>query len=184
MRARAISLTVLALTSLTFARLAEAQTPATVTPGATQAAQTAKPHDVTKIDHASSTPNYHYSFYPPIPVEPSHPNYYAPAHKTVVRHNPLPQSDHSWGVRNPGGVGRYAEYYPPDNKFQNANARVPVAKFDTGEGPNRAEQQASQSLGIQRANQIQGNINSYSRMSYGYGFGLGGGGGGVYGFPN
>ncbi len=73
-----------------------------------------------------------------------------------------------------------AEYYPPGNRFQNENAQVPVARFDQGGGPNRAEQQASQSLGIQRANSIQGNINNYARMNYGFGIG----GGGVYGFPN
>ena len=181
MRTHGISLVVATLTSMFLPTLGFAQAPVAAKPVPTQPRRDPQPHNVNEIDHKSLTPTYHYSFFPPIPVEPNHPNYYEPAHKSVMRHDPLPPSaDRGWGVRNPGGVGRVAEYYPPDNKFQNANAGVPVARFDSGGGPNRAEQQASQALGIARANSIQDNINHYAGgIGYGYGFGFGGGG-----FPN
>ncbi|MBX6313013.1 MAG: hypothetical protein IRY99_08880 [Isosphaeraceae bacterium] len=79
-----------------------------------------------------------------------------------------------YGWRNPGGVGRHAEYYPPGNHFQNENAPVYTAHFDQAPG-NRSEQLASESIGIQRYNAIQGNINAYGAPRwFGFGFGFGG----------
>src|SRR4051812_20699780 len=63
-------------------------------------------------------------FLTPIPTDPSHPDYHPGAHRTILRHNPLPRrtsynsyystgsnaSQGSAGYANPGGVGRYAEY--------------------------------------------------------------------------
>ncbi len=188
MRAHGISLALATLTTTLILAPASAQTAPPSQPAQTrvvsqptqaQPRPEPKPHNIDEINHNSPTPTYHYSYFPPIPVQPSHPNYYEPAHRSVMRHDPLPPaSDRSWGVRNPGGAGRMAEYYPPENKFQNANARVPVATFDSNN--TRAEQQASQALGIQRANSIQNNINHYAGgIGYGYGFGFGG-----VGFPN
>ncbi len=82
----------------------------------------------------------------------------------------------SAGYRNPGGVGRYLEYYPAGNEFQGGRDPVRVARFDEGGGPDRDEQRAAQQVGIQRYNSIQGHIDSYARP-YGYGFGFGAFGG-------
>ena len=35
------------------------------------------------------------------------------------RTDPYPTGDDQWGYRNPGNVGRFKEYYPPGNRFQN-----------------------------------------------------------------
>ena len=82
----------------------------------------------------------------------------------------------SAGYRNPGGVGRYLEYYPPGNAFQAERDPVRVAQFGGGGVPDRDEQRAAQQVGIQRYNSIQGHIDSYARP-YGYGFGFGAFGG-------
>lgn len=123
---------------------------------------------------------YPRDFFPPIPTDPSHPEYYAPAHRSIIRHNPLPySSERSYGYRNPGGVGRSAEYYPPGNQFEGKGGDpVKVAGFDTGPG-NRQEQFQAQSLGIQRANSLQYQIQAYSTPGYGLGYG----GGLFYSFP-
>ncbi len=84
-----------------------------------------------------------------------------------------------WGWRNPGGVGRFKEYYPPGNQFQNPGSPVEQAHFD--EGPvstRRSMQLQSQQVGIAKYNAIQGHIDRYGmpRMGfygYGAGFGLG-----------
>ena len=87
---------------------------------------------------------------------------------------------------NPGGVGRYAEYYtantlatPPD-----IHAR-PQPRFDKGPGPTRADQLAAFQVGQMRTRNIQANINAYGRPygAYGAGFGFGFGlaTGGLYG---
>jgi len=82
----------------------------------------------------------------------------------------------SAGYRNPGGVGRYLEYYPPGNEFQAERDPVRVAQFGGGGVPDRDAQRAAQEVGIQRSNSIQGHIDSYARP-YGYGFGFGAFGG-------
>src|SRR6516165_5505877 len=74
--------------------------------------------------------------------------------RSVVHHNPYPypnyyENDATAGFRNPGGVGRFREYYPPNNQFQLYNERDPtvVARFDQGGGaPDRAEQLQAESL--------------------------------------
>ena len=105
--------------------------------------------------------------------------------RSIVHHNPYPypnyyHSDETAGFRNPGGTGRFREYYPPGDQFQLDPGRDPVqvAKFDQGGGaPDRAEQLQAQSLGIARYNSIQGHIDNYARPAFGYGFGVGGFGG-------
>jgi hypothetical protein len=109
------------------------------------------------------------------------PNY----RRSVVHHNPYPypnyyQNDETAGFRNPGGTGRFREYYPAGDQFQLNNERDPVqvAGFDRGGGaPDRAEQLQAQSLGIAKYNSIQSHIDNYARPYFGYGYGVGGFGG-------
>ncbi|MDR3632711.1 MAG: hypothetical protein P4L84_02685 [Isosphaeraceae bacterium] len=78
------------------------------------------------------------------------------------------------GYRNPGGVGRFAEYYPAGDHFQNDVGRnpVPVATFNGGSGvPTMDEQMAAQQLGVAKYNSIQQSIDRYAHPFYGYGFG-------------
>jgi hypothetical protein len=102
--------------------------------------------------------------------------------RSIVHHYPYPYpgayySDENAGFRNPGGVGRYAEYYPPGDRFQVEGDPVRVAQFGVGGYPSQADQRAAQSLGIQRYNSIQQHIDNYAMPHYGYGFGFGGFGG-------
>ena len=98
-----------------------------------------------------------------------------------VHQNPYPypgyyQNDRSFGYRNPGGVGRYEEYYPPGDQFQSDQGRDPVqvATFNGGSGVESLNQQiAAQQLGVQKYNSIQSSIDRYARPAYGYGFGVG-----------
>ena len=98
--------------------------------------------------------------------------------RSIVHHYPYPypgyyQDDQSAGFRNPGGVGRYAEYYPPGDQFQVEQDPVKVATFDQGGGPNWDEQRAAQQLGVQKSQAIQQHIDDYARPYFGYGFGTG-----------
>lgn len=105
--------------------------------------------------------------------------------RSIVHHNPYPypnyyQNDETAGFRNPGGLGRFREYYPPGNQFQLSRERDPtqVARFDQGGGaPDRAEQLQAEALGIARYNSIQGHIDNYARPYFGYGWGVGAFGG-------
>ena len=162
-------------------------------PAPTAAAGTFKPAEETR------------GFRDPIPTDPTHPNYNAAAHRSIMRHNPLPQrtsyqSDPAYGgspsqsSRGGGGhfstagVGRIAEYYD-DRTLNPAPDRhpIPVASFDNGGGPNRSEQLQAQRNGQQRTANIQNNINAYGRpygaMGAGFGYGLGLAGGGLYTYP-
>jgi len=110
---------------------------------------------------------------------------YPQRRRSVVQHYPYPypgayHGDARGGFRNPGGVGRYSEYYPPGNRFQSGGTDpVKVAKFDQGGGaPDRQEQIQAYNAGTARYNAIQQHIDRYgSRMFFGYGFGMGGFGG-------
>ncbi|MBV8314379.1 MAG: hypothetical protein JO034_08300 [Singulisphaera sp.] len=98
--------------------------------------------------------------------------------RSIVHHYPYPypgyyQDDESAGFRNPGGVGRYAEYYPPGDQFQVEQDPVKVATFGQGGGPNWDEQRAAQQLGVQKYQAIQQHIDNYARPYFGYGFGAG-----------
>ncbi len=102
--------------------------------------------------------------------------------RSIIHHYPYPypgyyNGDDTAGFRNPGGVGRHAEYYPPGNQFQVQNDPVRVAEFGKGGYPSRAEQMQAESLGIQRYNSIQRHIDNYAMPRFGYGFGVGGFGG-------
>ena len=94
--------------------------------------------------------------------------------RSIVHHYPYPypeyyHGDQTAGFRNPGGQGRFLEYYPAGNKFQENNDPVRVAKFDTGFG-NRQEQLQSIQIGVSRENAIMNHIDSYARPSFGVGY--------------
>jgi hypothetical protein len=104
--------------------------------------------------------------------------------RSIVHHYPYPypsyyNNDETAGFRNPGGVGKYAEYYPPGNQFQvQGGDPVRVAQFGVGSGyPSRGEQMQAQQIGISRYNSIQNHIDNYARPCFGFGFGAGGFGG-------
>jgi hypothetical protein len=102
--------------------------------------------------------------------------------RSIVHHYPYPYpgayyADDTAGFRNPGGVGRHAEYYPPGDRFQNEQDPVRVAQFGQGGYPSRSEQMAAQQIGISRYNSIQRHIDNYAVPHYGFGFGMGGFGG-------
>jgi hypothetical protein len=114
----------------------------------------------------------------PVPVAKTQ----ATRRRSIVHHYPYPypgyyQDDRRAGWRNPGGVGRYAEYYPPGDQFQlNMIPPQPLyaAGFTRGGGiPTRADQLAAQQIGIQRENAIQSHIDNYARPYFGYGLGVG-----------
>ena len=105
-----------------------------------------------------------------------------PARKSIVHHYPYPypgyyHGDQTAGFRNPGGTGRYLEYYPAGNQFQVNTERDPVkvATFGGGGIPDRNEQLAAQQIGIQRYNAIQGHIDRMAQPYMGYGVGYFGG---------
>lgn len=87
--------------------------------------------------------------------------------------------DDDYGFRNPGGVGRMNEFYPPGNKFENGGRDpVKVAQFGSGSPAlsNESQMQA-QRIGIARSRELHEHIDRYSRpmggWGYGYGFGYG-----------
>jgi len=97
-----------------------------------------------------------------------------PRRRSIVHHYPLPypeyyHGDQTAGFRNPGGVGRYIEYYPPGDKFQENNDPVQAARFDTGFG-NRSEQMQAQQVGVQRENAIMNNIDQMAAPRLGIGY--------------
>jgi hypothetical protein len=112
------------------------------------------------------------AYRPPYPYDRTPYDQYVPGERSVLRRSPSYDtgSDMTWGFRNPGGVGRYKEYYPPGNRFQNENATQVVARFDQGPpGTTRQDQMQAVSIGTQR-NQVL--LNNYGRP-YGYGYGYG-----------
>ena len=108
--------------------------------------------------------------------------YYPQRRRSIIHHYPYPypgyyQNDDSAGFRNPGNVGRHAEYYLPGDRFQVEGDPVRPAQFGVGGYPSRAEQMEAQRIGISRDNSIQGHIDRYAAPQWGYGFGVGGFGG-------
>ncbi len=122
------------------------------------------------------------SVYPGVP-EHVRPQAFAPQRRRSIIHHyqyPYPgyyNNDETAGFRNPGGVGKYAEYYPPGNQFQVQGDPVKVAQFGVGGYPSRGEQMEAQRIGISRYNSIQNHIDNYARPAMGFGFGVGGFGG-------
>ena len=168
--------------------------------GSAASAQTAPPPAAPPAGATTATDAAR-GFREPIPTDPTHPNYHAAAHRSIMRHNPLPQrnlyqADPAYGgspTQTSGhysnaGVGRISEYYD-DRTLNPAPDRhpVPVAQFGNGGIPDRNEQMRAQQLGEQRTANIQSNINAYGRpygaMGAGFGYGLGLGGAGLYTYP-
>ncbi len=87
-------------------------------------------------------------------------------------------SDSTYGFRNPGGVGRRGEYYPPGNKFQSGGTDpIRVATFNGTSGPpGIQEQMQAQQLGVQKTNAQNANIDALARPGFGLGYGFGYGG--------
>ena len=120
--------------------------------------------------------------YPGVPDHVRPQAYYPQQRRSIVHHYPYPypgyyNNDDTAGFRNPGGVGKYAEYYPPGNQFQVQGDPVRVAQFGVGGYPSRGEQMQAQQIGISRYNSIQNHIDNYAMPHFGYGFGVGGFGG-------
>jgi hypothetical protein len=96
-----------------------------------------------------------------------------PWHEEFV---PPEQRAKSYGWRNPGGVGRMAEYYPPGNTFQNnAPAHITARTGQGGGAPDRSEQLQAQAVGTATYSALQSHIDTYGRpmMGFGMGFGMG-----------
>jgi len=106
-----------------------------------------------------------------------------PAQASILRHRAwhdeyTPRQPYApqAGFRNPGGVGRYAEYYPPGNQFQNPQqpgGQHVTARIGLGGVPDRAEQLAAYSAGTARYNALQTHIDRYGRPMNGFGLGFG-----------
>ena len=120
---------------------------------------------------------------PPYPEHIRPQAHYPQQRRSVVHHYPYPYPEYyhgepTAGFRNPGGRGRYAEFYTGDEGSRPAVDPVRRAQFDQGGGaPDRAEQIAAYNAGTQRYNAIQQHIDNYARPYWGVGFGVGGFGG-------
>lgn len=107
----------------------------------------------------------------------------APGERSVLR-SARNYRHETYGWRNPGGVGRSPEYYPPDFQFQNTevSAAIPPATFNQQTfATSRSAQLQALQVGNQRAAALQTHIDRYGRpLGFGFGFGLGGGFGGFF----
>jgi hypothetical protein len=95
---------------------------------------------------------------------------------TVLRHYPYSaSSEYSYGFRNPGGVGRFEEYYPPGNSFQNGGRDpVSVAGFDKNIPVGSIDEQAmAYNAGTARYSAIQQHMDNFARPMGGFGWGYG-----------
>lgn len=104
----------------------------------------------------------------PSPGEPS------PGDLSILRQDYPFRPGSTYGFRNPGGVGRYAEYYPPGNVFQARAASRPPAEFGNSSAlpGNAQEQLEAQRVGVMKYNALQSHIDRYGHpFGYGYGFG-------------
>lgn len=122
--------------------------------------------------------------FPPVQTDPRAPDYYEPAHRTVVRPRRLPERDsYGYGFRNPGGVGRYDEYLPPTGDTSVINPAKPMRMAVSG-GSNfpvsRQEQIMMRNAGTAQAGMLNSQMGMYSRP-FGFG-GFGYGGGMMYGY--
>ena len=98
--------------------------------------------------------------------------------RTAPQQRPV-DPDADYGFRNPGGVGRMREFYPPGNTFERSSDPVKAAGF--GGGPaadSRQSQLAAQSIGNARTATLNNQIDALATpigFGYGGGFGFGGG---------
>lgn len=109
--------------------------------------------------------------------------HYQHQRRSVVHHYPYPypeyyHGDRDGGFRDPGGRGRYAEFYTPEDLATKGHDPTQVATFAKSNGaPDRNEQIQAYNAGTQRYNAIQRSIDNYARPYWGMGFGAGGFGG-------
>jgi hypothetical protein len=103
-----------------------------------------------------------------------------PGAQSILRHRtPSYPSQMAFGFRNPGGVGRYEEFYPPGNVFQNGgHDPTPLARFDSGgPGYNIQEQAMATQVGTNRYHALQQHLDNFGRpirfWGFGWGFGAG-----------
>ena len=99
--------------------------------------------------------------------------------RTAPRQQPQQSNaSDSYGFRNPGGVGRMNEFYPPGNQFPGGDHdQVSAAKFGSGSPDlSRGMQMQAERIGIAKTNSLNRQIEAYSRPARGFGFGLGFGG--------
>lgn len=102
-----------------------------------------------------------------------------PYHSRTAPQPPQYHRDFDPGYRNPGGVGRRAEYYGPPETFERPSVPERVARF--GDGPSAISREAqirAQQQGIERTQTLNQHIDAYGRplgVGYGYGFGFLGG---------
>ena len=118
------------------------------------------------------------------PYMPAYVGEYRSDYRFPSRVTPPPvDPDAVYGFRNPGGVGRMREFYPPGNVFERGDDRVRTARFDNGPtATSRQYQMMAQQVGNQRTRTLYSHIDTYGRpLNFGFGYGLGGYGYGGYG---
>ncbi len=116
--------------------------------------------------------------------DPFMPNYsrsYQYRSRTAPQPTPT-DPDAEYGFRNPGGVGRMKEFYPPGNTFEKGRDPVKAASFDNGpSATSRQSQFQAQMVGNARTATLNNHIDNYARpIGSGFGFGFGGFGGFPY----
>lgn len=119
----------------------------------------------------------HPEFFPQVETNPESPNYHSGAANSVVRHQPIPyrNDNNTYGFRNPGHLARVAEFYPPDQKFDNpATDPIHPATFnEQTTALSRGMQIQSYNAGTMRYNAVMQSIYAYSRPMGGFGYGYG-----------
>ena len=100
-------------------------------------------------------------------------------YRSLTSQAPAPYDpDAGYGFRNPGGIGRVREFYPPGNVFERTSNRVRTARFDEGPAAtSRQYQMTAQRVGDERTRTLNSQIAAYGRplnFGFGYGYGLGG----------
>lgn len=119
----------------------------------------------------------HPQFFPQVETNPESPEYHPGAANSVVRHQPVRYrtDNNTYGFRNPGHLARVAEYYPPDQKFDNpATDPIHPATFnEQTTALSRGMQIQAYNAGTARYNAVMESIYAYSRPMGGFGFGGG-----------
>jgi len=128
-------------------------------------------------------PAYNYVQYPHPSYESAARRPYVPYHSSYDDYDSGPGREYrtypNYGYRNPGGVGRRAEFYPPGNHFQNEGVTLSPGQFGNGGLPSRADQLDAVRTGIQHDRMLNSQMGTYGAplggfgLGYGLGFGFG-----------
>ncbi|MFM1801278.1 MAG: hypothetical protein RJA81_630 [Planctomycetota bacterium] len=144
-----------------------------------------RPSLATQLHHSTeySTPftpdplHDHPEFFPQVETNPKSPGYHPGAANSVIRHQPIPyrSDNNTYGFRNPGHLARVAEFYPPDQKFDNpATDPIHPATFNEQTAAlSRGMQIQAYNAGTMRYNAVMQSIYAYSRPMGGFGWGYG-----------